>query len=160
MGALLVTPCTAVGRADIDEARRALVGQGMPRGLSDADVARALWTARALPTVLDVLADLSLLDLDFIGADVELADDAITRRGPFELLAWRRDDELIIEVLVLSPDALRERAYDAAAVRMMFGIKHRAPMIVTSLGDDDITAEDNVVRLQRFTLGARGKSPS
>ncbi len=160
MGALLVTPCTTVGRADLAEARRALVGQGFPRGLGDADIARALWVARALPAVLDVLGDLSLLDLDFIGADVEIADDAIARRGPLELLTWRRDDELIIEVLVLSAEALRERAFDAAVARMMFAIRHRAPLLVSSpIGDDDITAEDNVVRLQRFSFGARGKAP-
>jgi hypothetical protein len=154
VGTLVVIPCLPVGRAELAEARRALAGQGRS-GLSDDAIARGLWTARALPAIVEVLVDSDAGALDFAGIDVEPAPT--TSRSPLSLLAWRRDDELVIEVLVLHDDDLARRAFDNAVCRLMVGLR-RPPIRPLPGGDDDVTAEDNVIRLQRFSFGARGKT--
>ncbi len=153
-GALVVIPCLPVGRAEIAEARRALAGQGRS-GLTDDVIARMLWTARALPAVIDVLADSDAGALDFAGIDIEQAPT--TSRSPLSVLAWRRDDELVVEVLVLRDEDLEQRAFDGAVCRLMVGLR-RPPIRPLPGSDDDVTAEDNVIRLQRFSFGARGKT--
>lgn len=150
---IVVVPCLPVGRAELAEARRALAGQGRS-GLDDDVIARLLWAARALPAVLDVVADLPLDAMVFDGADVEVGDAPV--RGPLSLVAWRRDDELIIEVLVLRDQDLQDRAFDAPACRLMLSLRRLPPPNLAV--DDNITAEDNVIRLQRFSFGARGKT--
>jgi hypothetical protein len=154
-GALVVIPCLPVGRAELAEARRALAGQGRG-GLADEAVARLLWTARAIPAVVEIMVEAGAGALEFAGLDVDRAPT--TSRGPLSLVAWRRDDELVIEVLVLRDDDLAQRAFDNAVCRLMVGL--RRPLIrPQAAGDDnDITAEDNVIRLQRFSFGARGKT--
>jgi hypothetical protein len=158
MSGLVVIPCLPVGRAELAEARRALTGQG--RGnVDDLTLAKTLWAARALPAVLDVLADLSLLDVTFSpDVDVELSQDRPIR-GPISLVAWRRDDELVVEVLVLGDADLEAYAFDAAVARAMFPIRLNSPEPGLQ-SDEDITSEDNVVRLQRFSFGAPGRTPS
>lgn len=153
-GALVVIPCLPVGRAELAEARRALAGQGR-NGLSDDAIARALWTARALPAVVEVLVESDAGALDFAGIDVEHAPT--TSRSPLSVLAWRRDDELVVEVLILRDDDLAQRTFDNAVCRLMVGLR-RPPIRPLPGGDDDVTAEDNVIRLQRFSFGARGKT--
>lgn len=153
-GALVIIPCLPVGRAEIAEARRALAGQGRG-GLSDDAIARALWTTRALPAVIDVLADSDAGALDFAGIDIEHAPT--TSRSPLSVLAWRRDDELVVEVLVLRDDELEQRAFDGAVCHLMVGLR-RPPIRPLPGSDDDVTAEDNAIRLQRFSFGARGKT--
>jgi|GEM_PF-1378657 len=157
MSGLIVIPCLPVGRAELAEARRALAGQG--RGnVDDVTLAKTLWLARALPAVLDALADLSLLDVTFSpDVDVELSQDRPIR-GPLSLVAWRRDDELVVEALVLGDTDLEARAFDAAVARAVFPIRLNAPEAGLA-SDEDITAEDNVVRLQRFSFGAPGRTP-
>lgn len=153
MGALVVVPCLPVGRAEIAEARRALTGQGRS-GLTDDAVVRLLWAARALPAALDVIADLTGNDVEFDGIDIEPGD--VTVRGPLSLIAWRRDDELIVEVIVVRDQDLLDRSFDAAVCRLMLPLRRLPPANLKT--DDDITAEDNVIRLQRFSFGARGKT--
>lgn len=153
-GALVVIPCLPVGRAELAEARRALAGQGRS-GLSDEAIARVLWTARAIPAVVEVMVEADAGALEFAGLDVDHAP--MTSRGPLSLVAWRRDDELVVEVLVLRDDDLAQRTFDNAVCRLMVGLR-RPPIRPLPVGDDDVTAEDNVIRLQRFSFGARGKT--
>jgi hypothetical protein len=158
MSGLVVIPCLPVGRAEVAEARRALAGQG--RGtVDDLTLTKHLWLARALPAVLDTLADISLLDVAFSSnGDFELSQERPVR-GPLSLVAWRCDDELVVEVLVLNAAHLAVNAFDAAVARATFPFRLTTPE-PDLIRDDDTTAEENVVRLQRFTFGAPGRPPS
>jgi hypothetical protein len=149
MTSVVVVPCIDVGRAELAEARRALTGQGRA-GLTDDSVARALWLARAIPPALDTLGDSSLLDVSIEPDAVVEIDNDVRTSGPLSLVAWRRDDELLVEIVVLTDAQLDARAFDSARARVVLPLRRRP-------ADDNITAEDNIVRLQRFTFGA-GKS--
>jgi hypothetical protein len=152
MSALVVVPCLPVGRAEIAEARRALAGQAR-LGLSDATIARGLWVARAMPAVLDVMGASGLLHCGFAGVDVAAAPTAST--APLSLVAWRRDEEPVVEALALHDDDLAQRRFEEPICHLLVGLRRpknrRAP---TDLHDDD----DPVIRLQRFSFGARGKT--
>jgi hypothetical protein len=109
--------------------------------------------------VLDTLADISLLDVAFSSnGDFELSQERPVR-GPLSLVAWRCDDELVVEVLVLNAAHLAVNAFDAAVARATFPFRLTTPE-PDLIRDDDTTAEENVVRLQRFTFGAPGRPPS
>ena len=72
------------------------------------------------------------------------------------MVAWRRDDELAVEVLVVPASALAEgNVVDAVVVRVVFPFR-----LMRSGGEDEITAEDlkipskdDVVRVRRFSVG-------
>jgi hypothetical protein len=147
MGArVVVVPCLTVARPHRREAFRALLGQGVPRdALADDLLDRLLWLGRALPAVLDVLDDGNLDGARLAAASVELLARA-PERGPLALLAWRNSDDAFVEVLVLAPEALQRRAFDAAFVRMGFPVGRDE-----ASGDDD--DGEPTVRLQRFTVG-------
>jgi len=151
--ALVVIPCLPVGRAELAEARRALAGQGR-NGLTDEVLARGLWTARALPAIVEVLVQSGESVFDFSGIDIESAPTS--SRSPLSVLAWRHEDELVVEVLFLRDDDLVRRSFDNAVCRLMVGLR-RPPVRPLPGGENALTAEDNVIRLQRFTFGARGK---
>lgn len=152
-GTLVVIPCLPVGRAELAEARRALAGQGR-NGLTDEMLARGLWTARALPAIVEVLLQSGETSVDFTGIDIESAPTS--SRSPLSVLAWRHDDELVVEVLFLRDDDLALRSFENAVCRLMVGLR-RPPVRLQPDGEDALTADDNVIRLQRFTFGARGK---
>jgi hypothetical protein len=153
MTAVVVVPCLPVERPQLREAWRSLVGQGRDKAvLPDDVVGRLLWLSRALPSVLDVLASVDLWELRLDPAVVEVVDAGV--RGPLALVAWRRDDELCVEVLVVPAGAVtRGSVVDAVAVRLLFPFR-----LVRVSGEDDITAEDmklppDPVRLRRFSVG-------
>jgi len=155
MSGLVIVPCLTVGRAELAEARRALAGQG--RAVSDEPLRDALWIARALPAVLDVLGALSLLDVELGAATVEVT--GVPRpRVPLSLVAWRRDHEAAVEVIVLHDHDLELRAFDAAVVRVRVPLRLRLSVVDASQPDQ--ANGEPVVRLQRFSFGAAGKSPS
>ena len=155
MSAVVIVPCLLVGRAELAEARRALAGQG--RAVSDDPLRAALWIARALPAVLDVLGELSLLDVELGAATVEQMH-APRARVPLSLLAWRHDHEDAVEVIVIADNDLEFRAFDAAIVRLRIPLRLR--LAVVDASQPDQTNGEPAVRLQRFSFGAAGKSPS
>jgi hypothetical protein len=144
---VVLMPCLTVARPHRREAFRALLGQGVPRdALTDDLLDRLLWLGRALPAVLDLLDDGSLDSVRLSAASVELLGRP-PERGPLALLAWHDADDAFVEVLVLAPEALQRRAFDAAFVRMGFPVGRE-----DGSRDDDDDGEPTV-RLQRFTLG-------
>lgn len=152
MSALVVVPCLPVGRAEIAEARRALAGQAR-LGLSDETIARGLWLARTLPAVLDVMADAGMMRCAFAGLDIAAA--ATTSTAPLSLVAWRRDDEPVVEALVLRDDDLAARLFEEAVFHLLIGLRRPKTRRAAFDPDDD---DDPVVHLQRFSFGARGKT--
>lgn len=158
MSTVVVLPCIAVGRAEVAEARRALAGQG--RTAADRDVIAALWTARALPAVIELLASMSLLDAQ-LGQPT--LDHGIAQRGraPLSVVAWRHADESAIEVVVVTDTDLQLRSFENALVSLRIPLLLRpvaAPVEDSEHLDNADTSP--VVRLQRFSFGSAGKSPS
>ena len=158
MSTVVVLPCLAVGRAEIAEARRALAGQG--RSAADAEVLRALWTARALPAVIELLASTSLLHAELLPATFEVGPAPKTRT-PLSVVAWRHDDEDVVEVVVLTDADLQLRVFENALASLRIPL-HVRPTSVALDVDHDLDNSDTspVVRLQRFSFGSAGKSPS
>ncbi len=155
MSAVIVIPCVTVARAELAEARRALAGQG--KSVGDDVLRELLWLARALPATLDVLGERSLLDVELGRATVEIIA-APRPRQHLSLLAWRRDDEFFVEIIVLETADLDRDAFDAACVRIAIPLRLRVPTPNSSTSTDvDAPA---AIRLQRFSFGAAGKSPS
>ena len=168
MSTVVVVPCTPVRAAQLAEGRRMLQGQGRigaakrkssTEAVDDA-VARVLWIGRALPVVLDVLAQRSLLDTRFLAGDVEIFG-VPPPRTPMVLVGYCRDDERLVEVLAMSAADLERRAFDAAWVRVAVPFADTSNSVpgpdsgLESDLDDDITADDNVIRLQRFSFSNR-----
>ncbi len=163
----VVVPCLPVSRNEIAEARRALTGQGR-KDLHDNGIVRALWLARALPAVLDVLSDTSLLDVT-LDDDVFIEATAVGDYTPLTLIAWRRDDELLVEAIVIDDHDVSARAFDNSHARLLFSLSRRplaSPPPTDPDISDDITAEEKplirkgeadspqaAVRLQRFSFG-------
>ena len=158
MTVVVVVPCLPVARPHLREAWRSLVGQGHGKEAIDDDaVFGLLWKARALPVVLDVVANLDLHELeweaavvDVLAADVDGRSPALGK-GPLSLLAWRRDDELLVEVLVVPNAALDDGAVaDAALLRLAFPFRTSR---AASLESDDTDNMKIDVRVRRFSLG-------
>ena len=156
---VVVVPCLPVARPHLREAWRSLVGQGHPReAVGDDGVTALLWLGRALPAVLDVLAGLDLADVQLGAAvvDVMAPESVDLERGPLSLVAWRRDDELLVEVLILPSAALAAAAaavVDAPATHS----PHAAPTTgVTELRAGGVVwADAALVRLGfPFRIGA------
>lgn len=161
MTSVLVVPCLPVERPQLREAWRTLVGQGHDkRALSDDVVVELLWKARALPLAVDILSAIDLYAVRFEDSFVEVLAP-IPSQTPLTMVAWRRDDELAIEVLVV-PTAVMGAAVssvvDAVAVRVVFTFR----LAGVGPNDEDITAEDlkipnkdrdEPVRLRRFSVG-------
>lgn len=157
MSTVVVLPCLAVGRAEVAEARRALAGQG--RSAADAEVVRALWTARALPAVIELLASTSLLHAELLPATVE-PGPAPKVRAPLSVVAWRHGDEHVVEVVVLTDIDLQLRSFENALVSVRIPLLVREAAITIEDGDLlDNSDTSPVVRLQRFSFGSAGKSP-
>lgn len=161
MSAVLVVPCLGVRGPEVAEARRTLLGQGRLGSGKRRDVAaesvavqRALWIARALPIVVEILAGVSFADIEFGEAEVELGATP-PPRTPLRMLAFRRDDECFVEVLALTHPDLSARHFESPVARVAIPFRFRAPLPRPDAVDDDITAEDNVIRLQRFTVTGR-----
>lgn len=158
MTVVVVTPCTGVGRAEIAEARRALAGQGrIARSAADDVVRDLLWLARAVPAALELLAARSLLDVE-LGRGVVEHLAPLRPKAPLSLVAFRRDDEPLVEVLVIADADLERRVFDAACVRIALPLRIRLP--APDVATDDGRAADDPIRLQRFSFGAAGKTPS
>jgi hypothetical protein len=191
MSVVVVVPCLPVARPHLREAWRSLVGQGYtqdalagvsagrPRPDDDdtgSRVSGLLWIARALPVVIDVLAGIEIADVTFLPAVVDVLSpgSAALSRGPLSMVGWRRDDELLVEVIVMPASSLEDASRgllagtgdgttgtpaaapglawaDAALVRLAFPIRLGGqPDDV--LGDDT----DNMkidVRVRRFSMG-------
>ena len=112
---IVVVPCLPILRPQLREAWRSLVGQGHAKeSVSDEAVTALLWKARALPLVLDVIADLDLghVHFDDVVVDILADADASLTRAPLFLLAWRRDDEMLVEVVVVAADGLDDGTAD------------------------------------------------
>lgn len=161
MTSVVVVPCLPVERPQLREAWRSLVGQGHDkRALSDEVVTELLWKARALPLVVDILSAVDLYAVRFEGCVVEVLAP-LPEQTPLSMIAWRRDDELAVEVLVVPAAVVAAHAgnvVDAVAVRVVFGFR----LVGSGPGDEDITAEDlkipgndrdEPVRLRRFSVG-------
>jgi hypothetical protein len=159
MSTVVVLPCLAVGRAEVAEARRALAGQG--RTAADAEVVATLWTARALPAVIELLASTSLLHAELLPATFEAAPAPKTR-SPLSVVAWRRDDEDVVEVVVLTDADLQLRIFENALVSLRISLLVRPTAVGIDVDSDLLDHSDTspVVRLQRFSFGSAGKSPS
>ncbi len=157
---LVVVPCLPVARPHLREAWRSLVGQGHPKEAIDDDAVSALlWKARALPVVLDVLAHLELAELRLGSVVVELLapGDVALAKGPLSLLAWRRDDEPLVEVLILPRAVLDDGTpvswVEAALVRMGFPFYASVRARSDELEGDDTDNMKIDVRVRRFSLG-------
>ncbi len=175
MTAVVVVPCLSVERAHRRECWRCLVGQGYDKDLMVDDVvAGLLWRARALPVVVDILSTLDLFEVRFEPAIIEVLVagahlSSAHLQGPagaggLVMLAWRRDDELCVEVLVAPAASVDDGSVvDAALVRLAFPFR-----LVRATGEEDITAEDmkigrpapsspgdsaDPVRVRRFSMG-------
>ena len=139
MSAIAVLPVLVVEPGHVAEARRALARQG--RTPDATAVERLLWTARALPAALDLLADvrspLTLADARFTGVTVELAEPPIRAGTPLVLLARMVASGVQVEGVDLYPylDS------DEARVRC------RVTLAVSP------ASEDEGIRLVRFHLG-------
>jgi hypothetical protein len=177
---LVVVPCAPVERAHVKEAWRALIGQGVGQGAGerafvdggeavDAAVTQLLWLARALPVVVDVLADAGAgVDLGSVrfGDAVFVDVSAAPARTPLSCVAWRRDDELCVEVLFVPTQAVADGSVvdDAFAHLLVpFALAPHTSLPPVS-DDDEVTAEDykiarpeaentDPVRLRRFHVG-------
>jgi hypothetical protein len=150
MSTVVVVPCLTVARPHLREAYRALIGQGVHRdALTDDNLGRLLWLARALPVATDVVSGLALVDTRLTAATVELLRPA-PERGPLTMLGWRHGDDPFVELIVLSPAALDAGAFGEAFVRVVIDL-HVDTRLPSGGGDDDPTIEG--VRLQRFTVG-------
>jgi hypothetical protein len=144
-------PCLPVARPHLREACRALIGQGHPRDLlTDENVARVLWLARALPVVVDLVGGLGLADTRLPRATVEVLRPP-PDRGSLRMLGWRRSGEAFVELLVLTPDAVDRGAVGDAFVRIVVDVEVDAPTSEVPPDDDEPTLES--VRLQRFSFG-------
>jgi hypothetical protein len=159
MDCVVVVPCLPVGRAEVAEARRALAGQG--KSASDVDVTRLLWLSRALPALVEVMASVSLLDAVAGPAQFELGTPA-PARTPLALVAWRHDDESAVEVVVVTRSDLQLRIFDNALAWMHVPLHIPPPLSAPAADVDRLDTSDTspVVRLQRFSFGSAGKSPS
>jgi hypothetical protein len=156
---VVVLPCLPVGRAEVAEARRALAGQG--RSVGDVDVTQLLWLSRALPALVELMASLSLFDAVVGPAHLELGAPA-PPRAPLAVVAWRHDDEHAFEVAVVTCSDLELRIFDNAVAWMHVPL-HIPPRQSAPAADvDSLDTSDTspVVRLQRFSFGSAGKSPS
>ncbi|MDP2345941.1 MAG: hypothetical protein Q8O67_33685 [Deltaproteobacteria bacterium] len=163
---VVVVPCLPVARPHLREAWRSLVGQGHSQealGPVDDDtgygVSGLLWMARALPLVIDVLAALEIADVHFGPAvvDVIAPGNPALARGPISMIGWRRDDELLVEVIVVPTPALEEASRatlaDAALLRLAFPFRVGALPESGSLEGDDTDNMKIDVRVRRFSLG-------
>jgi hypothetical protein len=142
----------------VAEARRALAGQG--RSVGDVDVTRLLWLSRALPPLVELMASLSLFDAVVGPAHLEIG--APLPRAPLAVVAWRHDDESAFEVVVVTRSDLQLRIFDNAVAWMHVPL-HIPPRQSAPAADvDSLDTSDTspVVRLQRFSFGSAGKSPS
>ncbi|MBI1946739.1 MAG: hypothetical protein HYS27_13665 [Deltaproteobacteria bacterium] len=96
-----VLPVLTVEPGHVAEAKRALAAQG--RALDDAAVERLLWTARALPAALDLLADadspLPLAEACFTAVAVERGDAPPPNGAPALLLARRVGPAIQVDVV-------------------------------------------------------------
>lgn len=100
-----VVPVLPVEPGHVAEARRALHDQG--RELDDQAIERLLWTARALPVALDLLADtaspIPIEAAAFTGATVEVGDAPAPGGGPALALARRLDGAIQVDMVDCYP---------------------------------------------------------
>ncbi len=100
-----VVPVLPVEPGHIAEARRALTAQG--RRVDDAAVERLLWTARAVPIALDLLADAAspvpIDDASFTGVTVEMSEPLAHATGPALALARRVEGAIQVDVVDCYP---------------------------------------------------------
>ena len=164
---IVVVPCLPILRPQLREAWRSLVGQGHAKeSVSDEAVTALLWKARALPLVLDVIADLDLghVHFDDVVVDILADADASLTRAPLFLLAWRRDDEMLVEVVVVAADGLDDGTADGTAelawpevalLRMAFPFRILVePTPGSGNHDSDKTDDLKIdVSVRRFSLG-------
>ncbi|MCC7073974.1 MAG: hypothetical protein IT383_21880 [Deltaproteobacteria bacterium] len=100
-----VQPILALEHGHVAEARRALHAQG--RRLDDSALERLLWTARALPIALDLLAEttspIAIADACFTGATVEVGEATPLGAGPVLALARRVDGGIEVDMVECFP---------------------------------------------------------
>lgn len=121
----------------VAEARRRLVGRA---ALSDEELARALWTARALPVALDVLSDIRAsrgLTRARLGAPEVLARPC--EAGPLVALGWMNEAGAELQVRFV-------REHDVGTPSLAIVVWHLSPKVV----DDDATPV-----IHRFVHGPR-----
>lgn len=98
-------PVLGVEPGHLAEARRALAAQG--RVVDDDAVERLLWTARALPAALDLLADtqspLPIHEAHFTGVSLERGEAPTNPGVPLLLLARTTATGIGVEVVELFP---------------------------------------------------------
>jgi hypothetical protein len=103
---VVVRPFTAIQPGHRAEAARAFAAQG--RVVGDDGVDAYLWTARALPIVLDAIGDVGapagLHDADIVDARVQRL--AAVDDGPLHAVAVIEDGALLVEVRIVSSAAL------------------------------------------------------
>lgn len=154
---VLERPSLGLFAGHLEEARRALRAQGRP-DLSDEDIAKALWAARALPAALDALCDTRagapLARLTIRGLRVHrIPDGGAPVEGALVAVAVHEVGSDRVEVRFVPPDSANgaeaTREMSAAVIELHIQSESTRPP-----SDDDDGAD---VVLQRFRHGAAGQ---